>query len=164
MAKKKRCSIRITKAAKIRHAQRCFAKVRPHPGVRQILLKKLFVIFFYFVHWVLGRSGFPLRHFLTLEFLLPQATSQPIFFSGFIIRRWTRHCTPRRPLLGVCAGLFTKVAIPFASVPRPKQSEETVCECTDRDHQAMLMILDPLSTWYLLSIPVSLVLRTKSLD
>jgi len=57
--------------------------------------------------------GFPVKAFLppALQFSLPQATSQPIFFSRFIIRRWTRRYTPLRPLLGGRAGLFINVAV-----------------------------------------------------
>jgi hypothetical protein len=55
---------------------------------------------------------------------------------------------------------------PFASVPRPKQSEVIICGITGDDRQATLTIPDRSSTWCVVSIPVSFVLRTTkpSLD
>ena len=83
--------------------------------------------------------GFPLKHFPTLQFLLPQATSQRIFFSRFIIRRWTRLYTPVRPLLGVRAGLFINVAersLPFHALNKAKWSyvEELMTTAKRRSH------------------------------
>ena len=105
------------------------SQVRPHPSGRLILDKKFFIIHIYRLHrsfrLTILHLGFSLKRFLALQFFLPQATSQPIFFWRFIIRRWTRHCTPIRPLLGVRAGRFINVAIrsfPFHALNKAKWS------------------------------------------